>query len=69
MKNGSIIAIISIHITSHTTTITRGSMVVCIFFTILSISLFVLLLNLNNKSAKFQVSSHIFTTLDNSIGK
>jgi len=68
LKKGSIIAIIRVHIIQPTQTITRGSIAVCIFFTISSISLFAFILYLSNKFERFQVSSHIFTTLASSIG-
>jgi len=68
LKKGSIIAIIRVHIIQPTQTITRGSIAVCIFLTISSISLFAFILYFISRFDKFQVSSHIFTTLASSIG-
>jgi hypothetical protein len=68
LKNGSIIAIISVQIIHQTTTITIGSIAVCIFFTSSSICFEYLIEIFLSKSANLQVSSHIFTTEANSIG-
>jgi len=69
LKNGSIIAIISVQTISQTMIITIGSIAVDKFFVILSISLLNFLPIFQSSSGSFQVCSHIFTTLESSIGK
>jgi len=68
LKNGNIIAIISVQIIHQTTTITIGSIAVCIFLTSSSICFEYLIDILVSSEESFHVSSHIFTTEDNSIG-
>jgi hypothetical protein len=62
------IAIIIVQTINHTQTITIGSIAVCKFLTISSISLFIFALIFIRSFAIVHVSSHIFTTEANSIG-
>jgi hypothetical protein len=68
LKKGSIIAIINVQTIHHTTTITRGSIAVCTFFTSSSICLLYFFDIFVSKSDNLQVSSHIFITEANSTG-
>jgi hypothetical protein len=69
LKKGIKIAKIIVQMIAHTKIITNGSIAVQIFFEILSNSFLYFFEIFNNNLSVFQVSSQIFTTEANSIGK